>query len=443
MISIVPRLNVSVPQDESRTAAQILALGGDSSERPGYSVAIRFDADGGARALLARALIDLLVRLEPLVGHVLIQGPGEGDIARDLALRYPVELDYPRVPPPVQVDIAVGRTDRRTDFLVDGAGWIAALGTTTEASDDGNPVGPLVAADFAAAEVFKGLFARAFPQSPFVTRFTTWSGEFSTYSYQSGGPSPRMGPIMLEGVVVGAGGVSAGTLLVLGALGSHLSGHLALIDHDVVMLHNLNRLLYATVVGARRQRLKVDEAKTYLTARCPSLVVDPYPELFGTYKSRTPRRRDRRFPLVVTGLDSDEARLEVQRETPCVLIDGSTGANANLRVERVHFGSSACLGCTRRGVGPAAGVGCDVFPDRRAPSISFLSALPGILAGGEIIKHAMGGEGALPGYFEHTFFSGPNEEMAGVPARRSDCLVGCDDRAVLAQFDEKCRSGPR
>jgi len=79
-------------------------------------------------------------------------------------------------------------------------------------------------------------------------------------------------------------------------------------------------------------------------------------------------------------------------ELPRILIDGPTGRDMNARVERVEFGQYGCLGCSRHSSTSASDVDvdCDEPPDDCAPSLSFVSSLPGILAAGETIKEAMG-----------------------------------------------------
>jgi hypothetical protein len=83
-----------------------------------------------------------------------------------------------------------------------------------------------------------------------------------------------------------------------------------------------------------------------------------------------------------------------------------------------------------------APVDCDAPADDHAPSLSFLSAFPGILAAGEVIKEAMGA-GSLRGHFDHVFRYGPNPEMVGIPAVRADCQVGCNRPSKLDQYAQK------
>lgn len=68
-----------------------------------------------------------------------------------------------------------------------------------------------------------------------------------------------------------------------------------------------------------------------------------------------------------------------------------------------------------------------------------MSSFPGVLAAGEVIKEAMG-TGSLRGQFDHIFRYGPNPDLIGMPAIRSDCRVGCSRPSKLRQYREKYSS---
>ncbi|MHB8293435.1 MAG: hypothetical protein ACYDH5_02130 [Acidimicrobiales bacterium] len=141
---------------------------------------------------------------------------------------------------------------------------------------------------------------------------------------------------------------------------------------------------------------------------------------------------------MVTGLDDDQIRWEVQRDLPPVLINGATGKDMVARVEGVEFGRYGCLGCSRRTAPVATDVpaACDEPPDPRAPSLSFLSSFPGTLAAGEVMKEATG-HGSLRDRFDHVFRYGPNPDLVGMPAMRSDCQIGCGRPAKLDHYQQK------
>lgn len=246
----------------------------------------------------------------------------------------------------------------------------------------------------------------------------------------------------IDTTLIGAGGVGAGFIRAIGALGTRISGTLDVIDADVLTVDNLNRVSYATLDAALRGAEKVAEATAFLQRQCSHLLVTPYPVTFDTFKRRTPRREDRRYDVIVTGLDNDDARWEVQRDVPRILIDGATGRDMVTRVERVEFGRYGCLGCSRVPVPVAPGqpVNCDAPPDDCAPSLSFLSAFPGIVAAGEVIKEAQSASG-LHGRFDHAFRYGPNPDLVSTPAFRADCAVGCKRESKLGQYRRKYLPG--
>ena len=97
----------------------------------------------------------------------------------------------------------------------------------------------------------------------------------------------------------------------------------------------------------------------------------------------------------------------------------------------------AWLGCTRQGDQAAPEGNCDELPETRAPSVSFLSHFPGVLACGELAKEALGGDGSLHGAFHHIFIYGPNEDMLTETAPSPTCRIECTKASVLRAYKEK------
>lgn len=437
MLSIVPKLHELVGSSASRTVAQLQHLGVDPSDRQVRVAVVVGSSARPAQRLLAGTLVDMVLRLDPLVSEVIVDSPDEHALAADLITRLPIvvtdgatiEADY---------SIGIGTPARTVDLAADAAGWIAAIGTPATAADDGNPIGALVGASLTAAEVFKWAFTTTYPDRSMALQLSPWTGTFSFFSYTDDDASPALADVRIDTTLIGAGGVGAGFVRAIAALGPRVFGSLAIVDADVLTVDNLNRVSYAILDAALRDELKVTEATAYLRRHCPHLVVMPCPMTFDTFKRRIPRREDRRYDVIVTGLDDDDIRWEVQRDLPRILIDGATGRDMVTRVERVEFGRYGCLGCSRvpAPAVPGQPVNCDAPPDEVAPSLSFLSAFPGILAAGEVIKEA-GPGGSLRGRFDHVFRYGPNPDMVGTPGFRPDCTVGCQRPSKLDQYRRK------
>jgi hypothetical protein len=439
MLSLVPQFHDLVGSAANRNVAQLREMG---VEPTGRSVRVAVHVEPSptpGRWLLATTLVDMLLRLDPLVSEVMVSAPGmdEDALIGELAARLPLAVGRQ---PGASADyaVSVGTHAAGANLMVDGAGWVAAIGQPAKAEDDGNPVGPLAAAALGAAEVFKWTFAATYPGPAAVLEMTPWRGQFSLFSYDVDGASPPLPDFRIATTLIGAGGVGAGMIRTVAALGPRVSGTLELVDGDVLTTDSLNRVSYATLAGALASASKVREAEAYLRLHCPNLTVTAYPETFDTYKARTPRRIDRTYDVVVTGLDDDQTRWDVQRDLPRILIDGATGSDMVARVERVEYGRYGCLGCSRRrpatrSVGPVA---CDRPPDPHAPSLSFVSSFPGVLAAGEVLKEASG-LASLRGHFDHVFRYGPNPDLVGMPAIRADCQVGCSRPGKLNQYERK------
>ncbi len=438
MLSLVPHLHGLVGSAASRNLAQLRELGVEPADRSVRIAVVVEPSPTPGRWLLATSLVDMLLRLDPLVREVVLDAPGmdEENLRTDLAARLPLTVGD--AAGPVDYTIGIGTRVTSADLVVDAAGWVVAIGEPATAADDGNPIGPLAGAALATGEAFKWAFGTLYPEQAALLEMTPWRGAFSFFSYNVDGASPPLPNVRIATTLIGAGGVGAGVIRTIAALGSQVSGTLTLVDGDVLTTDNLNRVSYATLAGATAGTAKVVEAETFLRQRCPKLAVSGFKETFDTYKARTPRRADRIYDVVVTGLDDDQIRWEVQRDLPRVLIDGATGKDMVARVERVEFGRYGCLGCSRRAAPIATDVpaACDAPPDPRAPSLSFLSSFPGILAAGEVMKEASG-HGSLRGRFDHVFRYGPNPDLVGMPAMRSDCQVGCGRPAKLDQYRQK------
>ncbi len=445
MVALRPRLSRLIESAENRTFRQLEALGVDEAEAvdaAGRVVEICVPNHvSHSRRLLARALLDSVLRLDPLVVEVRVEGFDAATL-EDIGMRVPFEVceyssgasDYL---------ISVGNVNVDADLVLDGSGWLVDLGDIIDDDREDlrlNPVGPLAAAALGAGEIFKAVFAKTYPAAPASRQFVEARGRFSFFDYRPDGANPPLEPLELDGFIVGVGGVGAGVVSVVGELGESVSGCLRLIDHDRLDIDSINRVGYARWQAAVDHERKAIEAKRYLDARLVNLRVDAHPERFGDFKRKlASRRADRHYDVVLTALDDDAVRHEVQRDLPRVLIDGATGRHANMVIERVLLGKWGCLGCTRRTPAAAADgkAACDQFPDERAPSISFLSALPGILAAGELIKEAAGGEGSLRGAFRHVFSYGLNPDMHDESEQVDTCAVRCGASNVLREYTKK------
>src|SRR6266487_3817998 len=113
MLSLIPKLRELGVEPADRSASITVVVTPSSS--PG-------------QWLMATTLIDMLLRLDPLVGEVIVDAPGmdESRLAADLAARLPLVTGSAHDPAGYSIGIGAGATG--VDLAADAAGWVAAIG---------------------------------------------------------------------------------------------------------------------------------------------------------------------------------------------------------------------------------------------------------------------------------------------------------------------------
>lgn len=438
MLRVTPQLLQALDPGDDRTRIMFEHLGVPSEvlDTTGVPVVIRPSSRADHRRLAA-VIVDLAARLQPIVSGVWIDAAEPEAIVGDLAARLPVDVAHDAAPHDA-IEVAVGVDITTADITVDASAWGFLLGSVADVSPARVPVGRLAGAAVATGEAFKLAFMRLHPNATFSARLIPSSGPFSLWDHSATLAGPDLEHVELDALVVGAGGVGAGEIICFGDFGNMLSGTIRLVDGDIIEMHSLNRVIYATIDGAASSRLKVEDAVSYLRSRLPHVRVDGQPVHYETFKNSIGSRAVRRFPLVVTGVDSDDVRWEVQRDLPRVLVDGATGADANCTIQRVAFLDGACVGCARppRPARPADDRECDASPAPHAPSVSFVSFFAGVGAAAEAVKSSAGAS-SEESFFEHVFVYGPNPEMASLLAKHPRCVVDCTDDEVVGDYKSK------
>jgi hypothetical protein len=437
VLKVTPRLLQELDPDGDRTRRAFEALGVTSDELEAITGAHLVLTVGPAahHRRLAAVALDLVARLQPLVRSVYLDADDPALILGDLATRLPVDVtDSPA--PDDAIRVGVGISFSECDLVVDANDWAFAIGELITSSTVHLPFGTHAGAAIVVGEIFKLAFAAAHPASPLSARLQPSAGVFSLWDYTATTAGPPVDHVELDVVLVGVGGVGAGFVCTIGDLAGILSGTFTAVDADTLTLHNLNRVLYATVGAAQRGAKKLDEVDRYLRERLPTVALIQRAEDYTAFKKRIPRRQDRRMPVVVTGVDNDDVRWEVQRDLPRVLIDAATGSQMNCVIQRVDFLDSGCVGCARpphATAPPIDDLECDAPPATSAPSISFLSYFAGVVAAAEAVKAATFAPSAAT-YYEHVFTYGPNPDLSTTLAKHACCPVQCAEPAVADAY---------
>lgn len=325
----------------------------------GQRIVITLDPDASATfagQMILFTLLNLLVRLELYAPQLEVTLP---DVERHFLLRLldsgslPRALEHFFAPFPAARRLHISSTPDDnikpalrlvispqpiSDTLsVWADGWITYLNAAAPFhAEDTNSIGACVAADFAAAEVFKRLIARL-PLRPGLKVLPIDRLVFSAYDYRlAPGPNPPLPTtVKVDGVVVvGLGGIGAGFVTAASALPG-LAGLLTLVDKDPLDLTNLNRLLYARPGDTG---FKVQLSRRALRFHNE---IDARVEWFDEFTALCGTQQD----LIVVGVDKDSVRRAIQQSMPRLIFNGGTSDTASFQLTRHDYLHGACLAC--------------------------------------------------------------------------------------------------
>lgn len=201
---------------------------------------------------------------------------------------------------------------------INASGWSARLAAAaTEAqllpaaTAPANIFSWLAAASLGAGQVFLALAGR--PPTPRTLELSVWSLE--TGSMGELDPGPTIGPdLQLTALLVGCGGVANGFAYAVAR--SDLRGHLEAVDKQSLRRENLGPYICAT-----RQRLGKGKAEVIRDVLAPAIDVLPRPERFHFFQARIGYGQTTIPKLVLSGLDKERVRHDVQRLWAPVTID--------------------------------------------------------------------------------------------------------------------------
>ncbi|MEI7463166.1 MAG: ThiF family adenylyltransferase, partial [Candidatus Taylorbacteria bacterium] len=201
-----------------------------------------------------------------------------------------------------------------------------------------NPIGAAMAAALGSAEVFKYVLKDELNKIGRKIDFKTL--RFSCFSFianEEKAENPALPDLIDIGDVkmIGAGAVGMAFVAVLKYL--KISGSLTVIDNDIVDNSNLDRYLgvYNESIGKYKTHI-VKEVLNHiegLNVICNSNNYQHYVETYG-----------RNMDVAICSVDNDDARQELQCDLPRIILNGATGGST-FSVSRHDFLNYACLGC--------------------------------------------------------------------------------------------------
>jgi molybdopterin/thiamine biosynthesis adenylyltransferase len=259
------------------------------------------------------------------------------------------DADFPVGQPSVDADISIwlggGTPSESFTTFASADGWIAYVssgeGDLPVMPDGKNALGALAAAGLVAAEAFK----RLLPPLPHrgglfdATPFSTWS---YTTSPDQGPELPNSLQIPGEILLAGVGAVGQGFIHAL-IHAPILEGAIRVVDNDRVDDSNLNRYVMATVTDAGTRIPKTLLATQAFVGR-PTVIHAESRDL-KTVLDEVSSSELAKPSIVVSALDNDGARYELQNLWPDYLFEGATGDTLLQVFRHAHNEGTACLRC--------------------------------------------------------------------------------------------------
>lgn len=226
-----------------------------------------------------------------------------------------------------------------TGVAVTTAEWRVSVGVAAELGPPGNAVAAAYAGVLAAIEAVKAMLRSV---GVAHRNLGAWTGTVSLWDYGFPGEAgPEIGVLDLDGTsFAGCGGIASATAWVLGLL--TLSGSPVAVDDDLIEGPNLNRHLTASRREAAASARKVDAFAALLDAAGATTV-----PCFSRWQDLDLARRGGVDTAMVT-VDDDATRRDLQLDLPRLVLNAGNADTGLYRVTRHDFIHGACLRCISR-----------------------------------------------------------------------------------------------
>lgn len=235
--------------------------------------------------------------------------------------------------------VGIGNTTTPCDFYASASAWIAYCGTSPapECHDDGDiAIGSAVAAALLCAEIFKHLRLLHPVKAPSAFFFDTFAWRHCTSFHRA----PDRDPVNRWQVAFTLAGTGAvGTAFLLALWGTDADVRAVIIDGDSVARSNLNRYPLFSLGDLKYK--KVERVNILLSN--DKFHVEPHAMWWSQYQRSNP---DKTHAFLVSAVDTNVARHQLQDSMPCVIVGASTN---HLRIEVGRYDlrqlRSRCLKC--------------------------------------------------------------------------------------------------
>jgi hypothetical protein len=365
--------------------------------------------------LIAELLLDLCLRMDPIVGEVRLRGPVDQSmkLMEAASERLPLELAEKADQDLPTVEFAIGPSDVN---FVDASDWRVWFNLPAPASAGRYPTGAAFAALEAAKHLFLAATAKVCEKQsdelvwPSKGVFDTWQWRWRSADVAEPVVPARGAEAVLA--LVGCGGVGASYLWFLKSTGLH--GRLTLIDDDVIAWHNMNRLPFATIADADVGRLKVKSAADFMSGAWDVRCVPKQAQHEDSVTALQVVLSEGGLLAVAVG--EPETRRFLGRRSFEQLFDAGTNTDGSAQVLTLRAGLSTCIECHTRSRHTPSGQGCGVLQTSTfAGVVPHLAAYAGVMLGREHLVALLGGQ----------------------------VLHGANTQSIMRQIDETTRESTR
>ena len=333
---------MAVEGRHDRTRLFISGLVDDGEEFFGRPVLIAAEP-GALRTFNGRIALDALVRtVSRFSDNLGIRLPREyGRLERRMERLAGLAGARAGPCPEPEVTVSVGgRAEGRFGIAIGSSGWVSRVrcrsGDPLGFGPEENVVGAMGSACLGAAEAFKRLVEVGGCSKPWARRHPEkTSFSFLDYTFSESGAGLAARADVGEVLLVGAGAV--GSAFLYAASKARIRGTIDVLDHDTVDVTNLNRHLPFHLQDVGRPKAEAAEQIPSESVR-----IRGHATAYGAYGRRGAH------PVVVSAVDNDEARFEIQHDLPRLILHGATGREV-AAASSVKLLENACLCCIFHG----------------------------------------------------------------------------------------------
>lgn len=239
-----------------------------------------------------------------------------------------------------EIMISIGNTllTGKFNVCINSSGWVSYIAIDSKVKTLKNylqnPIGAMGAVCFASAEVFKRILELNGCEKKWAKiHAKEMSFSFLDYTFTESNVDFSLDVDIGKILLVGTGAVGSGFLYSLAKF-EDISGNIKVIDPDYIDKSNLNRCLtyFDNDIGKNKAKAVERYSTNKMTIRGENIKLNQLKKL----------RKE--FPIIISTVDNNDARYEIQYDLPEIIFHGATG-NSVAAVSVIKLLENACLCC--------------------------------------------------------------------------------------------------